>query len=380
MTAAMDADALISDARRNTGLENFGDERFREPLAVLTESIVTEADLTEQALSGQRLALVRTLEIRLRAQRYFDEHPEIASEHVSPAFVVVGPQRSGTSKLFRLLAADPGWTKLYTWQALNPIPKVDTLAAGEEDPRVAEAEAFVEQMRWLQPAHEMDARAPEMEAMLMSQGFMTNSPTCIVPSHQKYCAQVDHAAVYDWLHAMLQFIQWQNGGERRPWILKSPTHLPTLRELHRQYPDSVLVMTHRHPLTSVASMFKLVELGTQNNARSVDRTRIRDFWLGILLLNMERFLDFRDQVSTAAWVDAPYPELVHDSMRSVERIYSATGTELNDDTAARLARWEAENPPHKQGDFSYRLEDYGMTESDVEREFSDYIVRFGHLF
>ena len=226
----------------------------------------------------------------------------------------------------------------------------------------------------------MDARAPEMEAMLMNQGFMTNSPTYIVPSHQRFCAQADHASVYDWLHAMLQFIQWQNGGERRPWVLKSPTHLPTLRELHAQYPNAVLVMTHRHPLTSVASMFKLVELGTQNSARSVDRVRIRDFWLSILLLNMQRFLEFRDRVPSAAWVDVPYPELVKDSMRSAERIYSAAGTELDDATADQLARWEADNPPHKQGDFSYRLEDYGMTEADVEREFGDYIARFGHLF
>jgi Sulfotransferase family len=379
MSAAMHVDALVDDARRNTSLENFGDERFREPLAVLLDAVVTEANLTEQALAGQRQSLVHALEVRLRAQQYFDTHSEIAAEHVSPAFVIVGPQRSGTSKLFRLVAADPRWTKLYTWQALNPIPTGAPVPAGEEDPRIADAEAFVEQMRWLQPAHEMDARAPEMEAMLMAQAFMTNSPTCIVPSHQRYCAQVDQAAVYDWLHSMLQFIQWQNGGERRPWILKSPTHLPTLRELHRQYPDSVLVMTHRHPLTSVASMFKLVELGTQNSARAVDRTKIRDFWLTILLLNMQRFLDMRDQ-ATATWVDVPYPELVDDSMRSVERIYSAAGADLSPESAEELLRWETENPPHKQGDFSYRLEDYGMTETDVEREFSGYISRFGHLF
>ena len=129
MTGTLDVDALIRDTRRNTGLENFGDERFREPLAVLTEAIVNEADLTEQALTGQRAGLVHTLEIRLRAQQYFDEHSEIAAEHVVPAFVIVGPQRSGTSKLFRLVSADPRWTKLYTWQALNPIPSADTSSA-----------------------------------------------------------------------------------------------------------------------------------------------------------------------------------------------------------------------------------------------------------
>jgi hypothetical protein len=67
-------------------------------------------------------------------------------------------------------------------------------------------------------------------------------------------------------------------------------------------------------------------------------------------------------------------------MRSVERIYDAVGAPLDDDAVARLQRWEEENPQHKRGEFSYRLEEFGMTRDDVEREFADYVDRFGHLF
>lgn len=375
----LDLESVLAAARASTGLDDFGDERFTEPLAVLLDAVRTEADLTDAARAEQRGEFVHSLEVRLRAQHWFTRSPEILDEVVEPALVIVGPQRSGTSKLFRLLAADDRWTKLITWQAQNPIPLVEP-GSIEPDPRIAEAEAFVERMRWLQPAHEMDAHAPEMEAMIMNFGFMTNSPTRVVPSHQQYCAQADHTSVYDFLHAMLQFIQWQNGGRAGRWVLKSPTHLPTLRELHARYPDTVLVMTHRHPLTSVASMLKLVELGTQANARHVDRARIRDFWVGILQLNMERFLEFREHDSTTRWVDVPYQELRDQSLESVERIYAACGVEMSDQTRATVEHWEQNNPEHKQGAFSYRLEDYGMTEDDVEREFAPYISAFGHLF
>jgi hypothetical protein len=316
----------------------------------------------------------------LRAQQYLDAYPEIADEDVSPAFVFVGPQRSGTSKLFRLLAADPRRTKLLTWQGVNPIPVACPLSPDAEDPRIAEAEAWVDELHWVQQAHELDARAPEMEAVIMLQGFMMNTTQRIVPSHQRWCAAADHTPVCDWMHSMLQFVQWQNPGPHRPWILKSPTHLPSLRALHARYPDAVLVMTHRHPLTSVASMFKLVELGTVANTRSLDRARIRDFWLRILRSNLQNFLDLRDHCTTATWVDVPYPELCDDAMRSVERIYDAVGAPLDDDAVARLQRWEEENPQHKRGEFSYRLEEFGMTRDDVEREFADYVDRFGHLF
>lgn len=376
---ALNAASLIADARAETGLEHFGDDSFREPLEVLTEAIAGEADLCDDALASQRKELLRALTVQLRAQHYFDESPHIWREVVAPSIVIVGPQRSGTSKLFRMIAADPQWTKLYTWQALNPVPLTrDRVDA--PDPRISIAEAYVERMRWLRSAHEMDAHAPEMEAMLMSMGFMTNSPTRLVPSHQRYCDSADHRPVYRWLHQMLQFIQWQNGGPRRPWILKSPTHLPTLDALVEQYPSAMLVMTHRHPLTSVASMFKVVELATQNNARSVNRHAIRDMWLRILSKNLQRFLEVRDARGGARWIDISYRDVHANAVESVQREYRRIGVPFTAETEQMVRCWEADNPQYKAGTFSYKLEDYGLTENDIEREFAGYISRFGHLF
>jgi hypothetical protein len=312
-------------------------------------------------------------------QSYVEEHPEISNERVEPAIVVVGPQRSGTSKLFRMIAADPQWTKLYTWQAFFPVP-LGSLPADGVDPRIALAERMVEQLQWLQPAHEMDARSPEMEAVLMNYAFMTNSPTRLVPSHQRYLETGDYGHVYAWLDRMLQFIQWQNDGPRTPWVLKSTTHLPSLGALAKRYPNATLVMTHRHPRTSVASMLKLVELGTEANARSVDLAKVREVWLRILKMNLTRFLEFRDANGSDNWVDVPYNELRGHSTESVRRIYEQVGVPFTSETEAVIAAWEREHPQHRVGEFNYQLEDYGLIEEDIEREFAPYIERFGHLF
>ena len=234
----------------------------------------------------------------------------LGAQSVVPAMVIVGPQRSGTSKLFRVIAADPQWSKLYTWQAMNPIP-LDRLTRDGPDPRIAVAESLVQRMRWLQPAHEMDAHAPEMEAMLLSMAFMTNGPTRLMPTHQRYCETADHRLAYRFLHQMLQFIQWQNGGPRRPWVLKSPSHLQSLGALTEQSPSAKLIMTHRHPAKNVGSMLKLAELGTRSNARSVDPAKIREVWYRILVGNMWKFLAFRDADGDDRWVDIAY-QSVHD--------------------------------------------------------------------
>lgn len=379
MTPTYSVESLIAQARAETGLERFGDEAFLEPLRVTVECMVGEANLTEESLATQCKELVRALSVRLRAQKYAEAFPEIRGESVTPAMVIVGPQRSGTSKLFRVIAADPQWTRLLTWQAMNPIP-VDGLARDGPDPRIAVAEAVVERMRWLQPAHEMDARAPEMEAMLLSMAFMTNSPTRLMPTHQRYCETADHRPAYRFLHQMLQFIQWQNGGPRRPWVLKSPSHLQSLGALTARYPSAKLIMTHRHPAKNVGSMLKLAELGTRSNARSVDRAKIREVWYRVLVGNMRKFLAFRDADGDDRWIDIAYRSVQADAVGAVRRVYEAVGAPFTGENARVIAAWEQENPQHKQGEFSYDLADYGLTEADIERDFADYIGRYGRLF
>jgi len=69
--------------------------------------------------------------------------------------VIVGLQRAGTSKLFRNIAADPQWNVLYTWLAVNPVPP-EGWAPDLPDPRLAEAEAWCEDRRWMAKAHGFD--------------------------------------------------------------------------------------------------------------------------------------------------------------------------------------------------------------------------------
>jgi hypothetical protein len=47
MTANLHFEELLADARRRTGLDDFGDPWFHEPLQVLLESISDEIQLNE---------------------------------------------------------------------------------------------------------------------------------------------------------------------------------------------------------------------------------------------------------------------------------------------------------------------------------------------
>jgi hypothetical protein len=372
-------EALNAEARRMTGLEDFGPNNFDEPLRVLIDNILRDGNLTEKGLVQARHSMIRHLSTRLRMQDFFTRHPEIEEQEIVAPVVVVGLQRTGTSKLFGNIAADPQWNVLYTWQALNPIPPAGW-EPGMPDSRLAEAEAFCEQQRFMAQAHKFEARAPEMEALLMAQSFMSNSGQYLIPAHSRWMETADYLPLYRQLKRQLQFLQWQNRSEPgRRWILKTPGHLYALDSLRAVFPDAKLVMTHRHPRSSVGSMCKLVEITQAQVAKSIDRNVIGQTWLRIMAVSIGNFMRLYECEGVNAGINVSFRDLVGDPLPAIRRIYDFAGVPYTGETEEAAARWHAENPQHSEGKFEYELADYGITDADIEAAFRDYLQTFASL-
>lgn len=374
----LNVEALNAEAMRLTGLNDFGPNNFDEPLRVLIECILSEGNLTEKGMAQARGSMVRHLSSRLRMQDFFARHPEIEDQEMVAPVVIIGLQRTGTSKLFGNIAADPQWNVLYTWQALNPIPPAGW-EPGMPDERLAQAEAFCEQQKFMAAAHKFEARAPEMEALLMAQGFMSNSGQYLIPTHSKWMETADYLPLYRQLRRQLQFLQWQNRSEPgRRWILKTPGHLYAPETLLEVFPDAKLVMTHRHPRSSVGSMCKLVEITQQTVAKSIDRALIGRTWLRIMSTSIGNFMRVRATHGEAI-IDVSFRDLVGDPLPAIRRIYDFAGMAYTKESEEAAARWHEENPQHSEGKFEYDLADYGIDEADIEAAFKDYLEPFAKL-
>jgi hypothetical protein len=373
-----DPDVLVAAARRASSLEDFGPNNFDEALRVMLTAILEEGNYTDQGLARALPNIVRHLSTRLQLQDFFARHPEIERQEIVAPVVIVGLQRTGTSKLFRNIAADPQWNVLYTWQALNPIPPVGW-EPGMPDQRLAAAEVWCQQQSYMSKAHKFEARAPEMEAMLMSQTFMVNSGMYLIPSHEAWLERADFVPLYRHLKRQLQFLQWQNRAPTgRRWILKSPAHLLALDALKHVFPDASFVMTHRHPRSSVGSMFKLVDITQQQVARSVNRPLIRDQWLQIMSYSVGNFMRFRQKVGMKSVIDVSFRDLVGDPLPAIRRIYEFAQVPYTKETESAALAWHRDNPQHSEGKFEYDLADYSATDADIESAFSDYIRTYAN--
>ena len=206
----MRVDELLAAATEESGLTDFGDESFREPMGRLLRALDQEAQLTPMGRVVQRQRTVDLLVNRLRAEACFARHPEIADEVIRAPIVIVGLPRTGTTLLHRTIASDPRLYAARWWECRFPAP-----IEGAPDDRVAHAEAEVRAMLEAVPAlasiHPLQATAPDEEVLLIEHSFYSTTPeaSANVASYGAWLERQDQRPAYRYLRRLLQLLQWQ---------------------------------------------------------------------------------------------------------------------------------------------------------------------------
>ena len=93
----LNAERMIAEAERATGLADWGGSAFREPFGVLIEALNTEAQLHAD---GERIAHRHLHDVlcgRLRMAADRQRLPGIAAEKIAAPVFVIGLPRSGTT-------------------------------------------------------------------------------------------------------------------------------------------------------------------------------------------------------------------------------------------------------------------------------------------
>lgn len=374
---------VLSDARRRTGLRDFGDEAFLEPLEVLVGSINQEAVLNPVGHMIIRGRIVGILANKLVAQHAFQRHPEILDIAVEPPIVVAGLARTGTTMLHRLIAHDPAIRSLASWEAINPAPP-RRKPWQWKDPRFAQAAAAAKGLKYMSPGffaiHPAEPDAPEEEVILLEQAFLTTTAEAMmnVPTYSRWLEQQNHLPAYLALKRMMQYLQWQRPGmgRRVRWVLKTPHHQEYFDPLFEVFPDATIVHTHRDPLKTSPSLFSMLTHLQMIFSDEVDPKRVAGHWLTKIEKMAGRAMATRERVNDRGFVDVAYYDVVDDPIPQIARIYEAAGIRLTPEARDAMEASRKVNKQHKYGHHSYSLADFGMTTHDVEARMSAYRARF----
>jgi Sulfotransferase family len=376
--SALHRDELIDRACAQTGLDDFGDLPFLEPLDVLIHSLEYDArveggvrELAEQMLQG--LLAKRLLLVRDRSA-----HPEIASEIVRAPIVIVGQPRSGSTHLHALLACVDGLRAPQLWEmsAPSPPPSADEY---HTDPRIATVQQMVDAMpEELLVRHPMAATRPEQCNLLNDWSFINQAwlASFDIPTYREWLLDADFAPAYEAHRRTLQHLQWRAPGR---WVLKYPKHLLSLDALLAIYPDAMLLWTHRDPAVVVPSVVSLTGYMRRINTPSFDSVSFGREWVVIEELALHRGLAVRDggTYDDRQNLDLYYRELMSDTTGSIAAICASLDVPFGASSRARLQQWLDDNPQTKHGVHRYTANEYGLDESRLRARFAFYTRRFG---
>ncbi|XUU60433.1 sulfotransferase family protein [Erythrobacter sp. HA6-11] len=262
-------------------------EDFRLRLAKLCEAVTTEADLNAVGKAFAYGLVTRAIQQRFALGKLWHEKPELATTEIAPPVIVLGQMRSGTTRIHRLLAADPAHSATRFCDSWHPVPE-------KPDFRPLRGTFTLFMARkldpWLDTIHPFGAaRADEELGWLASAlDHSAYEAQWRIPGYVAFSEARDSGPIYAEFERLLRTDAGQHGHGEKPRILKVPQFTEDLPALLTRFPDARLVVSRRCSEETWRSSVSLVANQMVIQSDSVDLRWIEQEWRRKIALRDER--------------------------------------------------------------------------------------------
>lgn len=317
---------------------------FRQRLEILCTSLREEAGLNALGHTMAYGQLTSTIRKRHALGRAWREDTSLAQTGIAPPIIVVGQMRAGTTRVHRLLAADPRNCGTRFCNSHFPVPASPDLRPLKAGAALALARRF---NPWLDTLHPFGATRIDEEIGWLAGALSpaTFEAQWHVPGFVGWSEERDAAPVYAEFARILRTDAATMGNAAMPRVLKCPQFAEDLPALLEQFPDARLVVTRRDSAELLDSSISLVASQMAFQSDRLDLARIENQWRTKLALREARL--------EAALADFPGPvarvefdALGADWRAEIARTYAALGLELTD---AALRAMAAEHRRSREG-------------------------------
>ena len=379
----LSADQLLEDAKRESGLDDYGPMDFAEGFYVLVKSLNDEGGLSAANEIEARKFLVKTLSNRLRMQRDLKRHPEILEEELLAPILITSLPRTGSTKLHRMMSASEDFSALKYWQTFNYAPfEADDRRV--PDPRIAAAEQHHLWMHQRSPlfceGHPTWADEVDEELFLLDADFnclYNHSSFFRVPGYMGYVLARDARDAFNTLRRMLQYLQWQHfRGMRRRFVLKSPAFLGMEAAFADVFKGADFIVTHRHPEKIIPSVCTLFcgTLGLYNEG---------DFsgFVGPAMMmafgeTIRNHLHWRENYPSDKVLDLGFDEVAGSEFEALAKVYAFLKVPFTAQSQQRVAEWLKMDVARRVPSRQFDLATFGLDAAKVNERFAPYISRY----
>lgn len=377
----LDPEALLARALGDDDVGALGDEDWRDGFARYLGSAAGDGRLNALGTRMVADSAVGRLRARRAMERHLAANPEVRARPLRAPIVITGGWRTGTTFLFRLLAADPRLRALLPAELSAPW-RFAKLDAEEREAALDAAAGAHTLLHRLNPelalVHDSGARLPEECVLAMGTDFRNWGfpSTTRLDGYAAWLAGQSFRGAYRRYREMLQTLD-----DGRRLVLKAPAHCAELASLIENFPDACVVHLHRDVVETIASGASLFAVFRSTYSDAVDPRDVGRYQTEQTALWLDRTLAFRESAAersgTARFVDLDYRALVADPLAAVRAIYDAAEIELTPSVVESFARHRAANPQHARGAHRYTPEQFGLSRGPLRERFSRYEARFG---
>lgn len=375
--ADLDIDRLWTTARETTGLaDDMDGVFFEDQLGRLLSAIERQAQLTDFGRLIAHGSILKVMQERLRFADLWRWHPEIGDIRLAPPIIIVAPMRSGSTRLQRMLAADPAHDAVQLHQSMAPVPG----RGGQKVKRIWQTRAALWLLRSINPnvhaIHPTGPREVDEEVGLLEQslfGALLEAQR-YVPDFARHGEQVDATPAYQRMRELLQLRVWQTGGEPgRPLVLKSPQYQQDLPVVAQIFPGAKYLFLRRDLPTVVASSASLAYHQMAIQSDHVDPHIVGREWLYKTAWRQAVTACARHFIPAGDQLDIDYAEMEADPEAVMHRIYAFLGRPWGEAAQRAAARYQARaKRRHPFARHRYRLEDFGLDRQMIE----DFVASF----
>lgn len=352
---------------------------------------------------------------RLQFIDYLKTHPACTASptNIKDPVFVIGLTRTGTTFLHELLGLHSAKVQSHhTWEQLSPVPLTQSEKVADmqvdRDQRYKGKKALFNKVlkplmgERIQYVHRLEYDLSEECTVPCSMEMpwaLSELPYHIFSIDSSI--RMGAGDVYRYYRLYLQLLGWQKRTrdaqptDDRTWMLKCPFHIPFIKELHNEFPDCIVVWTHRNPvecISSACSLFETVML-MYGEEESVDSAKI-----GQAVMHYSKVAVKAAEDAITALGDRlkiihiRYEDTVRNSKDVVTRVYQKAGIPFTEEYSKRVDDYLHESKEKRdrmkadkaktEGKAStsnmheYRPEDFGLTAAGIREQFADYIKKY----
>jgi len=335
---SLDADDLWALAAKRFGSEAESGGRspedvadYRERLERLTKVVRDEAELNALGTAMAWGQLSRAVTNRLKLGELWAQRPDLLDTRLAPPIIVIGHMRSGTTRIHKLLAADPAHSHTRYVDAFHPVATIGRLTSAFELAMLGALNP------WMQSIHPMAPGEVEEELAWIS-GALHHSiyeSQWHIPGYSAWSEARDPASIYREFRRILRTDAARRGNAARPRVMKVPAFSEDLNTLLAHFPDARLVVATRDLAAVHRSAVSLSANQMAVQSDSCDLARIEALWHHKIELREARMAD-----ALSSW-NGPITRLEFDALnqnweREITRAYAELGLGLTETALAAM--------------------------------------------